>query len=151
MKLKIILWLTAALLCHNVMAQDQATSGVREYGIGLSSFNSFSLQYLWGTQDKRFRFTGSIAVNTTTGNSSDNYISYDSTISNSTGKTTTPLDLTFGFGFSMLNVKMLSDRFGTVFGEIISFNYTTSEHTTDDNVQYTGGYVEAVKRTSTIK
>lgn len=125
--------LTSILFAFKLKAQDQPLK-VKEFGIGFSSFNSFSLQYRWGNEHRLFRISGNIGGTTSNGNSSDNATTVkDTTSSNSSGtaKSTSPINLNCGLSFSILKIKSVSEKFGIVYGGISAFTYSVNQTNTD--------------------
>ena len=71
MKVKsIILTIIVSTFMISILNAQEKPAKVKEYGIGLSSFNSFSLQYRWGTDKLLYRLQGNIGANTSFGTSS---------------------------------------------------------------------------------
>jgi hypothetical protein len=140
----LIVVLTTILTTFKVQAQDQPTlPKVKEFGIGLTGFNSFSLQYRWGNEHRLFRLSGNIGGTTSAGNSSDNSSTVQDTINNgssSTTKTTTPINLNCGLSFSILKIKQVSEKFGFICGGIYAFTYSINQSTTTTNSANNGNY-----------
>jgi hypothetical protein len=126
-KLKIIIVLTSALIVTTLTAQDKQP--IKEYGIGLSGLNNFSLQYRWGNENRLYRLSGNIGASTSFGKSDNNVTAGDtmrSGISTGNTKNTTPVNLNFGLGFSKLKLKFTTDKFGFMYGPSFGLNYNYS-------------------------
>ncbi len=84
----------------NLNAQDLGMqtppTKVKEYGIGLSNFNSFSLQYRWGNEKRLFRINATVGGSTGFGKGSNNSTTTQDTIYNynniGSTKPTTPIN-----------------------------------------------------------
>jgi hypothetical protein len=133
--ISLALLITSMLVSQTLMAQDkQPLPKVREFGIGLTSLNSFSLQYHWGTENRLFRLAGSIGGYTTTsdGQTIDNSNSYLQESNN-----TKPINLNCGLNLSILKLKAITDKFSFLCGGMVAFNYyinqSNSELTTTTN------------------
>lgn len=127
--------LASVLIASKLTGQDQLPK-VKEFGIGLTNFNSFSLQYRWGNEKRLFRISGNIGGTTSNGNSSDKSTTIQDTINNgssSTAKTTSPINLNCGLSFSILKIKSVSEKLGFVYGGISSFAYAISQTNTNKN------------------
>jgi len=126
---------TLMLTAFKLAAQDQPAK-VQELGIGISSLNSFSLQYFWGNEHRLFRLSGNIGGTSSVGNSSDNLSTVQDTLSNSTlgtTKTTTPVNFNCGLGLSILKIKQVSEKFGFICGGMYAFNYSIIQSTMTTN------------------
>ena len=130
--------LASVLIASKLMGQDQLPK-VKEFGIGLTNFNTFSLQYRWGNEKRLFRISGNIGETTSSRNSSNNSTNIqDTTTSNSsffTAKTTSPINLNCGLSFSILKIKSVSEKLGIVYGGVLSFAYTINQ--TNTNINFT--------------
>lgn len=116
--------LTTMFASLNMTAQDQSTlPKVKEFGIGLTGFNSFSLQYRWGNEKRLFRVSGIIGGTFSSDNSSIEAISSTYPAASSTTKTTTPLDFNCSLNFSVLKLKSVSEKLGILYGGIVAFTY----------------------------
>lgn len=129
----IILTIIVPIFTASILKAQEKPAKVKEYGIGLSSFNSFSLQYRWGTDKLLYRLQGNIGANTSFGTSSTNSTNvYDSIHSGNrtiTTKSTSPTNINFGLSFSTLNLKSITDKFGLMYGGLlgISYRYNNTE------------------------
>lgn len=136
MKIKIIgitIAVASILISSRLIGQDQLST-VREFGLGLSNFNNFSLQYRWGNEHRLFRLAGNIGETSSSGNSSANSYNIIDTMNTSnlsTTKTVTPLNLNCGLSFSILKIKSVSEKFGLLYGGIFSFSYSINKTNTD--------------------
>ncbi|MGZ3865286.1 MAG: hypothetical protein ACXVC6_02690 [Bacteroidia bacterium] len=120
------------LLClFNLTAQEQPAK-IKEYGVGFSSLNSFSLQYRWGNEKMIYRVQGNLGANTAFGKSSISNSDIIDTNSNYTStrdvKTTTPVNLNTGLNFSALALKPIFEKFGLMCGPTlgVQFSYRTA-------------------------
>src|SRR5579872_3847110 len=89
-------------IVSTLTAQEQQPLKVKEYGIGLSSFNSFSLQYRWGNEKRLYRINANLAGNTSFGNGSQTSSATRDTLSNSTTSSNSgksPINLSCGLSF----------------------------------------------------
>ena len=114
-------------------AQDQVAR-VKEFGIGLYNLNSYFLQYRWGNEKRLVRFSGNIGGVSSLGKSSDNSITEKDTVNSGTTATTNntiPINLNAGLSFSLLKIKMLSDKFGIMYGGISTISYWINKSNTD--------------------
>jgi hypothetical protein len=119
-----------------------AKQKIKEYGLGFTGLNSYSLQYRWGSPKLLYRINGNIGF-TNVGSNSDNN-AYDQIYGNSGSTTTqkqtkTPLNLNTGLSFSVLSLKQINPKFGCVLGGIagLTYSYSTSQltaTTTDQNI-----------------
>ncbi len=129
----IILAIVVTIFMGSILKAQEKPAKVKEYGIGLSSFNSFSLQYRWGTDKLLYRLQGNIGANTSFGTSSTKstnvYDSIHSGNTNITTKTTSPTNINFGLSFSTLKLKSITDKFGLMYGCMfgLSYRYNKSE------------------------
>lgn len=134
-------------------AQDQQElSKVKEVGIGLKSFNSFSMQFRWGNERRLFRISGNIGGTTSNENSSNNSTSLQDAINGSssgTVKTTSPVNLDCGLSVSILRIKPVSEKFGMVYGGIAAFTYSDNQSKTVRTTNNTG-YITYPYPNSTI-
>jgi len=129
-KIKIVIAFALILIVSTLKAQVNQPNDVKEFGIGLSSLNSFSLQYRWGNENRLFRITGTIGGTTSNGNSSNNTSDVlDTTYNNSSSTSTSnksPINLNCGLGFSILKLKSISQKFEFMYGGICSISYIYS-------------------------
>jgi hypothetical protein len=147
----------ASLGFANINAQETRTK-IKEYGLGLSNLNNFSLQYRWGNESKIKRVSINMGGSTSFGKGKGSYArqeqnsSYNST-NNSTN--TSPINLNVGVGYSILKLKPLNDKFGLMFGYNFSMNYSniklesvTTETTTNLNISSTSPALINTKATN---
>jgi len=130
----LVVALTCMIATLKLQAQDKPLN-IKEIGFGLTSLNSFSLQYRWGNEHRLFRFSGNLGIGTSTGKTTDE-VNYepDGTLSENTTKTTSPVSLDFGISFSILKTKSISEKFGCLFGGIFTLGYSIDqENSTEDN------------------
>ena len=155
--INIILVAIVILIASNLKAQDLSTQAsplkVKELGIGLSNFNSFSLQYRWGNTKTLYRIGGNIGMASTFGNNNQTSIdSHDTlppTTSSNTVKTNTPLNLTVGLNFSLLKLKPITEKFSFMYGGIIGVNYSDLNiKTTETESSMSSPYGVTVTRTT---
>jgi hypothetical protein len=147
MKMKIIKIVIASTLVVSVLKAQELPAKIKEFGIGLSNFNSFSLQYRWGNEKRIFRVNATIGGTTSFGKGSSNYNAapVDTTSSQSyttATKTSSPLNFNTSLSFSMLKLKKINDKFGLLFGPVAGIVYSTSSSqstTTGTNVNYYQG------------
>lgn len=141
-KIKTVITLTVTLLVSVLNAQEQLQQPdtsivnpklpkVREFGIGLSGLNSFSLQYRWGNERRLYRLQGSIGGSSQTSNQTV-------TPSNSSSNNSySPLNINCGLSFSILKTKLISEKFnlmyGSYFGLGYSFNQSVNENSNATN------------------
>jgi hypothetical protein len=132
--IQIAIALTAMFIVSTLTAQEQQPLKVKEYGIGLSSFNSFSLQYRWGNEKRLFRLNATIGGSTSFGSGNSNLSQgQDTMFSNSnnlTSKTSTPINFNTGLSFSMLKLKQIADKFGLMYGPIVGLSYSIASSQT---------------------
>lgn len=122
-KIKIVVTLTATLIVSVLNAQEQPQPSVlkplpakvTEYGIGLSSLNSFSLQYRWGNENRLYRLQGNIGGSSTLSTPINNQYSVTSL--------TTPLSINCGLSFSILKIKSISEKIGLMYGTFLGGGY----------------------------
>ena len=142
--LPIAILLGSAFMTAKLKAQDQPAK-IKEFGIGLSNLNSFSLQYRWGTEKKLYRLNGTIGGTTAFGSGSGTSEQGQDTISrsylNTTKKTSTPINFNAGLSFSILHIKQVNDKFGLICGPVAGINFITqnsqvTETGTSQNYNY---------------
>ena len=94
---------------------------VKEYGIGFYGFNSYSLQYRWGNENRLYRLNGNIDSQTQFGNTQAN-----------SNKPTD--DLGGALGFSILKLKEINEKFGIFHGASFGINYDFNliKHTSNE-------------------
>jgi hypothetical protein len=109
---------------------------VKEYGIGFTGLNSYSLQYRWGTPKVLYRinanvgFTGLSNANNNTDNYQNNTGSFSASSDNVQIKT--PATISTAIGFSVLTLKQINPKFGIVLGGTAGLTYS---YTTGQNIQ----------------
>lgn len=128
-------------------SNDSIRLKVREVGIATSGFNSFSLQYRWGTSTLLKRISGGIGSGSQGQDISGTYSS-TSTFSNPSAPTQTagqtisqnnqnPLNASVNFGFSILKLKPIHGNLGFLYGQSFTINYfinlTQNKETTISN------------------
>lgn len=133
---KLFLGLTAVfgLAIAHAQQDQQTLPKVKEVGIGLTSFNSYSLQYRWGNDKRLFRLSGNIGGTSSSDNSTSTATTVQDTLNTTytvTTKTTTPINLNFGFSFSLLKIKSVTEKLGFICGEITSFSYNINQTNTN--------------------
>ena len=149
---KIILAAIIILITSNLKAQDLNTQApplkVKEYGIGLSSFNSFSIQYRWGNEKRLFRINATVGGSTGFGKGSANENQGDTANSSSntnTTKSTSPINFNTSLSFSILKIKYVAGKFALMYGGVAGVSYsTTNTQTTETGTQtnyYNGGSI----------
>jgi len=118
------------ILSSSALVSQELPAKVKEFGIGLSSFNSFSLQYRWGNEKRLFRINAVIGGSTSFGNGTNNFDeARDTSYKNSnstTSKSTSPLNINGTLSFSILRIKQIKDKFGLFSGPTIGVSYLTS-------------------------
>ena len=102
--------ISSLFLTTNMQGQ---TSKVKEYGIGFYGFNSYSLQYRWGNENRLYRLNGGIGSQTQFGNTQINS-------SKPTG------NLGGGLSFGILKLKSINEKFGIFHGGSFGINYQYS-------------------------
>jgi hypothetical protein len=150
-KIKTVFTVTATFLVFMLHAQVQKDSvkaqqplalakaqlpKVQEFGIGISGFNNYSLQYRWGNENRLYRIQGNIGGSGSVGNSSNNSYTAQDTTNNSalsTTKTTTPINLNCGLSFSILKIKPVSEKFGLLYGGFCALNYFIKQSNSTEN------------------
>ncbi|MBK9737470.1 MAG: hypothetical protein IPO92_21965 [Saprospiraceae bacterium] len=156
MKTKILLTLSYFFLMFISTETDAQvrtdSTKVREIGIGLRGINDFSIQYFWGSNKRLYRISGDIGGGYSKTNSNYNTISLTDSIplilpqNNSYDQTS----LDFGLNFSMFKKRFVSDKFGFLFGQVISFNYRRNVSTSNSSrVAPIFGATETTNRTLT--
>jgi hypothetical protein len=139
--IKIIIVLIA--IVSTLTAQEQPAK-IKEYGIGLTSVNNFSLQYRWGNEKRLFRLSGNIGAQSSSDNSNGSSYATKDTLSNTgtaSTKRTTPLSLNCGLNFSVLKLKSLNEHFGILCGSQTGITYINSvsqNNQTSTSVNNTG-------------
>lgn len=132
--LNLVLALCAVLFVSATKAQEAAPLKVKEYGIGMTNLNGFSLQYRWGTEKRLYRVSGFIGANSGFSKNSKSVFFGNGSSSNfnssSTFKTS-PVAYSLGVGFSILNIKSVSERFGFIYGPSVNL-YGSSSQSKDD-------------------
>jgi len=130
MKKKIQIIISSLILSSSALVSQELPAKVKEFGIGLSSFNSFSLQYRWGNEKRLFRINAVIGGSTSFGNGTNNFDeTRDTSYKNSnstTSKSTSPLNINGTLSFSILRIKQIKDKFGLFSGPTIGVSYLTS-------------------------
>ncbi len=133
MKIKSIKIIALALLFNyaSAFAQNEPAK-ILEYGVGLNSLNSFSLQHRWGNENRIYRMTGTISGQSTNDEAKGSQtVSQDSIPSNTTLSNTEskiPVSFNVGGEFSILNLKKVTDKFGLFFGYSLGFDYSYSKN-----------------------
>lgn len=119
-------------------AQEQTPAKVKEVGIGFSGLNNFSLQYRWGTEKKLYRISGSLGGNSGFGTTSNDYRWNDTTLKSGSVKGTnqSPVDLSLGLSFSVLNLKPGANKLGFFYGPTIGL-FSTYSSANQSSPQYT--------------
>ena len=119
--------LTLTLIVSKMPAQEKIPLKVKEYGIGLSNLNNFSLQYRWGNEKLLYRINATLgghgAFGTGSNSSANNQDSLHIYNNSATTSTKTPLYLNFGLGFSILKLKTLTEKFGFIYGGVVGVTY----------------------------
>lgn len=167
-KLKIQLAMAFAFATTMLCAQQQtqATDSlatkqktlVKEYGIGFTSLNNYSLQYRWGNPKLLYRinanigFTGLLNNNNLTDTYNQGATSYSSTSNNTQVKT--PVNINTAVGFSMFGFKQISQKFGFITGGAagLTYSYTTAQTTVTTSNYSTGNIPQSeiqVSKTTT--
>jgi hypothetical protein len=124
-KLIAVTALMAVFLVNQVIAQTAPPLKVKEYGLGLTGLNGFSLQYRWGNEQRLYRITGQLSASSafSAKNTQMNYNDSTRANQNSTEKQKgSPTYVDLGFGFSILHLKSVSDKFGFIYGPTIGLN-----------------------------
>jgi len=138
--IKSILAAIAILISSNLKAQDLSNQAVplkvKEYGVGLSNLNSFSLQYRWGNEKRLFRINATIGGSTGFGKGSGNSTQTQDTTNNSnntyTSQTTSPINFNSSLSFSILNIKYVAGNFGLMYGGVAGITYSiVNDQTTE--------------------
>jgi|ERR1700756_1486764 len=165
-KLKTTLTLACICVAPLLHAQQQTTPAnitdttaqpktkIKEYGIGFTGLNSYSLQYRWGNPKLIYRLNANMSITGFSNNTTDNTnypqnngsnYSFDNTVKK------TPLTLTTGAGFSILRLKQINPKFGFLWGGIagITYSYTTGQTTDTDGTKNNSG--PASLQTQTVK
>jgi len=128
MKTKTITAIACIATLAALTTQAQTLPKVKEFGVGFSNFDNFSLQYRWGNEHRLYRIVGSIGGYGSTGSSSNDYSSYynasPNSVSTGTTKTDVPVSISAGLRFSILNLKPLDDHFGFFYGPSIGVSYS---------------------------
>jgi hypothetical protein len=110
------------MFATKLMAQDQLPK-VQEFGIGLANLNSFSMQYLWGNENRLSRLTLTLAVsNSNSLPAKQRSSSNDTTEFTNLTTSITPINISGGLNYSILKIKALTDKFGLLYGSIYSFS-----------------------------
>jgi hypothetical protein len=124
----------------DTLAAKQKTS-IKEYGIGFTNLNSYSLQYRWGNPKVLYRINANVGFTglANSNNTSDSYNQNSNGSSNSTTQTQikTPVTLSTGIGFSVLSLKQINPKFGLMIGGITGLTYS---YTTGQNIQTSSNY-----------
>jgi hypothetical protein len=126
MKNTSLIVLTICSLFLTFKVEGQALK-VKEYGIGFSNLNSFSLQYRWGNENRIYRLSGTIGGATAFGknsSNSSNILDTNSINSINAMHTKTPLSLNCGLSFSILKLKSINEKFGILYGGILGLSYS---------------------------
>jgi hypothetical protein len=135
----------AVATCLHMNAQ---TPKVKEFGLGFSGLNNFSLQYRWGNEKKLYRFSGDLGGSGNFGKSSRDVagLGYSNVINNQTtnGKNKNPLNVSCGLNFSILKLNSLSEKFGLVYGMMFGINYTNSKGESSENGMVTSNNTGAL-------
>jgi hypothetical protein len=121
--LKLIVVVTSLGLA-DLNAQGTSTK-VKEYGLGLSNLNNFSLQYRWGNESKLMRLSGNLGGFSNFGKNDQKQQNNNANSANNSTNTT-PFNLNVGLGYSIFKLKPLNDKFGLIFGYNFSMNYANS-------------------------
>lgn len=135
-----------AMLYIGLHAQEATPARIKEYGLGFTGLNNYSLQYRWGNEMRLKRITGFFAGNSSFGK--QDYVT--GTISGSTTTSSTkvkaPLQTSLGLGFSILNLKAVVDRFGFMYGPSFSISggYNLGADT-QPNYYYNNGVLQTTK------
>jgi hypothetical protein len=124
-------FVTLMALVAFTSAVNGQTPGIREFGIGLANFNSFSLQYRWGNETRLYRISGNIDG----ASSTSNQIREDSNSGNvDTHTTSDPKNINFGIFFGVLKLKMMNEKFGFMYGGNYGVTYSYNNNITDASV-----------------
>ncbi|MEO8760337.1 MAG: hypothetical protein ABI388_04285 [Bacteroidia bacterium] len=118
---------------------------VKEYGVGLSNLNSFSLQYRWGNEKTLFRINATVGGSTGFGKGSNNTTETQDTnyVNNnaSTTKKNSPINFNTSLSFSVLKIKYVTEKFGLMCGGVAGISYSTTNTQTNQtgtNTYYNG-------------
>ncbi len=122
------------LISSNLKAQDSSSQAtlpkVKEYGVGFTGLNSFSLQYRWGNEKRLFRINATIGGSTAFGKNSGNLTQAQDTMYRNnntyTSKTTSPVNFNSSLSFSILKIKYVADKFGFMYGGVVGVSYSTT-------------------------
>jgi hypothetical protein len=148
----IIICLMLMFISVKLMAQDPLPK-VQEFGIGLSNLNSYSMQYLWGSENRLSRLTLTLGILNSNSFEPKRFGRVNDTISiESKTSQTIPININGGLSYSILKIKPLTDNFGLVYGSIFSFSgsYVLSK-TTEINQEFINGNPLNYTTTSTSK
>ncbi len=120
--------LTSTFIVTKMSAQENTPLKVKEYGIGLSNLNSFSLQYRWGNEKRLYRINATLGGRGAFGSGSNSSVNNQDSLhiynNSGTTSTKTPLNLNFGLGFSVFKLKTLSEKFGIIYGGVVGLSYS---------------------------
>jgi len=144
MKMKNVKIVVALLFIVSItIAQEQSPLKVKEYGVGLSNLNSFSLQYRWGNEKLIYRINATLGGYSASGNGSN------STTANPvpgmpagqyiTNDTKTPLNFSSGLSFSVLKLKAINEKFGAMWGGVIGASYFYNNQEDNQSVANVNG------------
>lgn len=144
-----IICLMFMFISVELMAQDPIPK-VQEFGIGLSNLNSFSLQYLWGNENRLSRLTLSLGMSTLNSVLPKQISSINDTTQIESHTTqTTPININGALNYSILKIKPLTDKFGLVYGSIFSLSglYVLTK-TTGTSQEYLNGNLSVTSSSS---
>jgi hypothetical protein len=118
----IVLVLAFVFISSDLTAQDLSPR-VQEFGIGLSNLNSFSMQYLWGNENRLSRISLTLGISSLNTILPKQYSNInDSSFAESITAQTTPININGTLSYSKIKIKSLTDKFGLVFGNIFAFS-----------------------------
>ena len=124
---KLAALLSALLLISGLNAQDSLPKKIKEYGLGFSGLNAYSLQYHWGNEYKFQSLGLNIGAGFANNVGNGVYANTTSSInSNYNSKDQSPYNVSFGIGYTNARFKKVNDKFGLNFGHVASLNFQLS-------------------------
>jgi hypothetical protein len=114
---------------YRLTGQEISPGRVKEYGLGLSGLNYFSLQYRWGNTKYLKRLAATVSANYSKSN-----------MGSATGvppiypyESVTPMQATAGLLFTFFRLRPVSEKFGTIAGPVLGtfYGYSQAKYRTE--------------------
>lgn len=128
-KIKIAAALFALTAFCKLQAQEISPK-IKEVGIGFYNFNSYSLQYRWGTEKRMYRINGAVSgQNKSQKDKTSNSTSFNGQTneSNNVNGNKSPFNFNINLGLSTIKMKAINEKFGFIHGALLGIRYDYSK------------------------